>query len=564
MKPNMSADWLQAVEAFAGLGQAELRRLLTRCYTRAVAPGEAVAEAGASADALHILISGRLSASDGAGETLELAPGAAVGYPAFFAREAYRETVAAARESLMLTLEWDEFAQLADRAPEYWQAVAVAMAKRGPAEPVRSRFPKPHTLAILGAGASPPPPDIVSEIAAALDPLADCQVLRSSSFGQNLPGGITLDDPEVAHWLQEQQLSFDLIIRVADAELTGWTRQAVAEADEILLVAHANAGFGLGEPEAFAFKTRGPSACRLITVEDGARDARAWLADRPVRLHHRVRLRPSSGFDRLARFVLGRARGYIACGGGGYAGAHLGLIQALEEAGATIDCVAGVGAGAIAAAFAAAGAPVADAAALLPPPRSRTEYERLVAAAFGRSHIDNLALPFRALSADLSHGALVVHKAGPLIESLLANWPPPGLAAPFIDGAGRHLADGGLIDPAPDWLLGDVHGGVNVLGRIEPPLAAPARDPASPVDWALKRLTGARGDALEPFDAVNVMLRGMNMRRVEKAQAALTLSPPMLPGAEGQDAARELAYDWARRELDVLRQDERWAAFFGG
>jgi len=562
LKPETPSAWLHAIDAFSELGQPELRRLLARCFTQTVERGVLVVEAGEAANALHVLISGRLAVQEDT-RTDELAPGAVVGDAAFFRRGTYPRNVVAARDSLVLTLEWDEFTQLADRAPEYWQAVAVSLAKRASiAEAATQPFPKPRTLAIIGAGPAPLQAHIANDIAAAFDPLADCQVLRSISFGQNLPGGITLDDPEVAHWLREQQQAFDLIIRVADNEVNEWTRNAILEADEILVVASRAKGqnsCALNAVETLAVELRGAHACRLVLVSDGQPEqvrAHEWLALRPVRFHHRVRVGAQNGFDRLARFVLGRATGYIACGGGAYAAAHLGLLEALIEAGVTIDCVGGAGAGAFVAAHIAQETPFAEAARFFPPLRARADFERAVSAAFGDLDIVDTALPYRALSADLTSGVPVVHSSGLIVEAVLANWPPPGLAAPFISHNGAHLSDGGLVDSAPAWLLRDIHSGPAILGRIEPPLPLSApREAQSAKDWAIRRITGARdNDGGDPFDVANLMLRGMALRgsQVDRT-AALSLSPPLRFGSDQQDTAREAAYQWALTELERLR-----------
>ncbi len=574
MKPETPSAWLQAVDAFSGLGLPELRRLLARCFTQTISRGASVVDAGESANALHVLVSGRLAVQDATGAS-EMAPGAVVGGAAFFTRGVHERTVLAARDSLVLTLEWDEFTQLADRAPEYWQAVAISLAKRAGAAPIAAahKFPKPRTLAILGAGAAPLGEDIVKEITVAFDPLADCQVLRSASFGQNLPGGITLDDPEVAHWLREQQQAFDLIIRVADPEVNDWTRNSILEADEILLIAMDAArqkGDTLNAAEALAFELRGAHACRLILVSGSADQnlsSSRWLAPRAVRFHHRVDMAAPGSFERVARFVLGRATGYVACGGAAFAAGHLGLLQALTEFGAPIDCIGGTGTGALAAALYAQNVTIADAQRFFPPPRARADFEQQIRAAFSNLDILNTALPFRALSADLTAGLPVIHSSGSIVNALLANWPPPGLASPFISESGVHLADGGLIDATPAWLLNDIHDGPNILGRIEPPLplGASAKEAASTREWALRRITGMRsGETLDPFDMANLMLRGISLRGAHAAltNGALTLSPPLRAGEDEQNTACEAAYLWAMKELERMQASGEGALIF--
>jgi NTE family protein len=539
VKAETPFAWLRAVDAFKGLGDPELRRLLARCFTQTLARGDALVEAGHPADALHILMSGRLAIRE-KDMLREAGPGLVIGSPEFFARRVYRSSFAAARDSLILTLEWEEFTQLADRAPEYWQAAAVSFAQMAKTEAQAPRRAVPRTLAIVPAGKAPLDAGLVNRIANALDGFAECQVLRASSFGQNMPGGISLDDPDVARWLQEQQQAFDLIIRIGDGEDNDWTRAAIAEADEILMLADgaARGEQPLNAAEAMAFELRGPQACRLVLVSDRPAEAtaRIWLPRRKGCAHHHLRAGDDESAQRLARLVLGRGGGYVACNGAHFAIAHLGIVEALVP----IDAVGGVGAGAIAAALIATQASPETAAAFFPPPRSRTEFERLLAAAFSLD-IEDAAIPFRALSADVSSGAQVVHARGPIAEALLANWPPPGVAAPFIAADGSHLVDGALIDPMPAWLLDDL-GVTASLGVVKPPLAP--RE--SGRDWSLKRITGARdGES----DLNQFFMRAMTMRRPADEPRGLVIAPQFAPGEYTQDAIRQAAYHFTIEQL---------------
>jgi len=573
MKFEMPQMALGCVAAFSRLGQTELRRLLPRCYTRTVARGEIVSGAGDEPLALHVVLSGRFARFDAAGAFLgEIGPGAVIAEREFFSRSPLPETVAAVRESTVLTLEWEEFVHLADRAPEYWRALCEALAAREALSAQlapRASFPKPQTLAIVGAGQRSVPAGIVAALTEAFDPLADSQVLTSRSFGQNMPGGITLDDPEVIHWLRAEQQGFELIIRSADPSLTEWTKAAIAEADEILLIA-MDEGIGhegetaLNDIEREAFAVRGAQSCRLIIVHRGeARTgrrtaiARRWLEARPVRNHHFARADSPADFARIARFVMGASTGYIAYGGGAFASAHLGVMQALEDAGVPVDCVGGTGGGAVAAALVASSMPIRDALALFPLPRSRAAFAQEADAWFGGLEIEDLRLPFSALSTDLKSGLAVLHEAGPLIDALLANWPPSGLAYPYPAPGGALLADGSLVDAHPDWLLGGRHDGVSFLGRIARPADGNAREgAASPVDRALKRLAGVRsGETGDLFEIADSMLRGLSISRAHAGDPETTIAPVLPLGLDAAEAehhllAFEAAYAFAKNQLE--------------
>ena len=63
------------------------------------------------------------------------------------------------------------------------------------------------------------------------------------------------------------------------------------------------------------------------------RAPRAGCAGRNVAMHHHVALDDDSDVERLFRFINGTALGLVACGGGAFCAAHVGVYKALIEAG---------------------------------------------------------------------------------------------------------------------------------------------------------------------------------------------------------------------------------------
>jgi NTE family protein len=68
--------------------------------------------------------------------------------------------------------------------------------------------------------------------------------------------------------------------------------------------------------------------------------------------------------------------------------------------------------------------------------------------AYGERDIEDLPLPFFAVSSNLTDGALLVHESGSLWKALRASCAIPGVLPPVLD-AGRVLVDGGVIDNLP-------------------------------------------------------------------------------------------------------------------
>ena len=93
-----------------------------------------------------------------------------------------------------------------------------------------------------------------------------------------MPGGIALDDPQVVHWLKEQENRFDVILLLADPEPTPWTERTLAEADEICLIGTHDGGrlgrrFRSGRSRSWlsSCAARMPAGWRCSTTHGAAR-----------------------------------------------------------------------------------------------------------------------------------------------------------------------------------------------------------------------------------------------------------------------------------------------------
>lgn len=156
----------------------------------------------------------------------------------------------------------------------------------------------------------------------------------------------------------------------------------------------------------------------------------------------------------------------LALGSGSARGwAHIGVIRALTEAGIRVDCVAGTSIGALVGAVYASGnidtleevvleldwKQIAYFFDVVFPKSGLIDGKKV--ADFIRSHveeinIEELALPFRAVSTDLATGREVVIKQGDIIQAVRASISVPGIFTP-VRKEGAILVDGGLVNPVP-------------------------------------------------------------------------------------------------------------------
>ena len=156
----------------------------------------------------------------------------------------------------------------------------------------------------------------------------------------------------------------------------------------------------------------------------------------------------------------------IALGSGSARGlAHIGVIHALEEAGITVDVVAGTSIGALIGSVYAAGRIDAierdylsfdwkKVAAFMDVvlPRSGLidgqKVEDFIRQYIHALKIEHLPKPFQAVATDLGTGQEVIFKEGDTIKAVRASIAAPGIFTPVrVDG--RILVDGGLVNPVP-------------------------------------------------------------------------------------------------------------------
>lgn len=154
----------------------------------------------------------------------------------------------------------------------------------------------------------------------------------------------------------------------------------------------------------------------------------------------------------------------FALGGGGARGvAHIGFLQAMEEAGIKPDYIAGCSMGSVVGAAYASGLPLAEIKEiilnlkptdlLLPAVKKGGVFTAKKIAALMRKHLgevnfEDLKIPFRCISVDISAQKLVCFARGSVAEAVAASSCIPGAFAPY-DMGGKLYADGGVLERVP-------------------------------------------------------------------------------------------------------------------
>ena len=197
-------------------------------------------------------------------------------------------------------------------------------------------------------------------------------------------------------------------------------------------------------------------------------------------MHHHVALDDKRDVERLFRFINGTAVGLVACGGGAFCAAHIGVYKALAEMNVGFDIMGGTSAGsAMVAAFVLGTEPdeieksvhdmfVAHKAmrrytwprySLL----DHTNFDQQLKRYFDGFDIEDLWLPYFAVSTNLSRFRLNRHRTGSLWTAIRASSSIPVLLPPVYTHDGEMLVDGCLLDNVPVRTMQDIKSGPNVV-----------------------------------------------------------------------------------------------------
>ncbi|MDC8014283.1 patatin-like phospholipase family protein [Tahibacter soli] len=572
-------DILRKAMLFRHLDEAELDRLEAALDWFVLPGGATLFDAGEASDALYVLRSGSLGAfrapSGGGPQRLIglIAAGESVGELGLIVDQPRSASVRALRDSELLRLSRTAFNELVQRQPTAMlEAARVAVERllvRRTGDPLSS----PRTLAILPHDRGVDARAFAEALRAALSDYGSCRVLAA----QDGCG-------RTSEWFSEVEATARFVLYVADDASGEWRDLCVRQADALVLVADAtqpasgwddcrNAEEALHRPRHLVLRhPRGD-----IVPGAGA----AWLARAAgARLHH---WRGAADVERIARLIAGRSLGLVLSGGGARGFAHIGVIKALREAGLRIDSVGGTSIGAIIAAGVAAdwdddemfarykrafvdGKPLSDYTLPFVAMTGGRRVEKLLREAFGERCIEDLPLPFFAVSANLTSGDAVTHRSGLLWYWLRASSAIPGVLPPVFH-QGQVFVDGAVINNLPtdvmrEQAVGDV---IAVDIGADDVLHAGVEESTTPHGWRLlvDKLRAPRRPGMLSILLRAGMVNSKAANADRRAKASLLLTPPVtgvdLLDWRAYERAIELGYQYALREIggqkDALADD---------
>jgi NTE family protein len=541
-------DWLRDCADLTGVDPISLESLASGAVHFSLPAGHLLFEAGSNPDGVYLLTSGRLGVKTHlkAGLTAEIERGELVGEAGWLLGAQRSATVVALRDSELLLIPNAELDRIARQSTHFSLALARLCARRLRHSNRQEYRPKrAHIFALV-------PNSIEVDIADLATRLVD----ELSKSGRTELVWDARATTHTAIWFNGIEEANDYVVYVANWTASGWTRQCCRQADVILMAAPASGGVspwpaGVAE----AARARG-ARVELALLHQGniaPGCAGTWLKTLPATLHHH--LLESSDYSRLARLLMRRGVGLVLSGGGARGFAHLGIIRALREARVPIDFLGGASIGAIIAAGVAMGwsdeemqlryrrsfvdtNPVNDYTFPLLALTRGKKVSRLLEREYGNVQIEDLRHPYFCVSANLTTGRLLEHRAGRLSHALRASVAIPGVMPPVFHDDGV-LVDGAAINNLP----------VDVMQSHAPGFVIGS-------DVGADRNFGERRVNIIQVLMHAGMINSTAAERTQRELADVLLKPPLvnidLLDWQAFDGAIRAGYDYARGVLDEL------------
>lgn len=471
---------LAGLSVFDGLDPEALDEIARAVTLRRVATGETLIEQDSRADTFYLVASGRFRVARDGQAIATVGVGEPLGELAFFSGGLRTARVTALRESEVLSLTREGFDAVARHHPALPQAILATVAGRLAAVTAKAPALSPMAGLVVSvgpvAGGEPLPEALVDGVMRAARALGGLNVHTA----ETAPG--TAGPEALAEWFAPLERAGERhILLVRDAQATpDWARFAETRSDSRFRVGRLAAEPPALQPDTLAVEPRDHLVLWRPHADTPISGTPGWLAGRDVEMHHHLALDAPGDFARVLRFASDRALGVVLAGGGAFGTAHVGALRAMSEAGIPVDYIGGTSVGA------AMAAAVAQA---LPPEEimrrcneifvtSRAMnrlnvplysvldhriFDAQLAKHYGTGLIEDLAMPYFAVSSNLSCNDIHLHRSGPLWKAVRASGSIPALLPPVLTGEGEVLTDGGLLENVPVETMRRVKAGPNVV-----------------------------------------------------------------------------------------------------
>ncbi|HSZ73428.1 MAG TPA: patatin-like phospholipase family protein [Rhizomicrobium sp.] len=542
--PDSLRAILRNFPLLAEVGDAGVKRLLSEANWFGLPGGMLLRRDGENDHALFLVVTGSLGVfveDERSGRRLvaHIPAGETVGEMSLISGEEHSAQLVALRDTELLRVSPTAFDALITRHPRVMLNLMRIMVKRlHDTTRKTGEAARPKTFAIIPLQDGLGPEPIANRLAAALREMGSrASVLDSASAEQS------------AEWFNTYEAEHDIVFYRGDTPDSAWTHLCLRQADRIFLLARADRPLPLRPLDMPAFKERATGLPQLLLLHPSGKSDNLpehfALRSGLFESHHHVRAGVGGDINRLARFISGKAVGFVLAGGGARGFAHIGIIKALMEAGVPFDNLGGTSMGAIIAAGLALEWSVdeltermRDAFVNTNPLNDYTfplismvrgrKVSMLLRKHFGDIRIEEMPKPFFCVSSDLTTGRIHTHRSGPLWRALRASVALPGILPP-VTHHGHLLVDGGVMNNLPVDVMSEHSDGPIIASDVTGEIDLQATDERygeRPWWWLLWE--GMKGTP----SIVSILMRSGTVgseaqRRVVREQADYLFEPPL-------------------------------------
>jgi len=489
-------DLLNAVRSckvFASLDKKVCQAVLPKFEKIALNKGEILFNQGDPSDCLYLLLQGKLSAviTTALGQSKSISfiePVETVGELGALSNEPRSLTIKASKASLLFKLKSGDFVNLCHLYPAVMFATIHPIIARSQKVIQMLSSEKIHKhIAIMPANEEISLKDFSDKLAELATHLPS--IIFLSDYNPELEDITPAALHEMLDKIERTKKAKHKLVYFLKSLKTPLAKLCFSKIDMIYVVAKKE-----GTPQLDAAvldkihrrKSHLKSNPELILLHPqntvAPRNTAPWLQLANFGLHHHIRMNMTSDYNRLLRFIRGKAVGLVLGGGGTRGWAHLGVLKAIREAKIPIDIIGGTSVGGIIAACYAVHQSYEDAhekfadivnlsrhsvalRALTWPAVSLFNARNFTVSqqkTFDGIQIEDLWIPYFCLSTNLTQHCEAIHRSGMLWEKTRASASIPGVIPPMVIDHELHF-DGGLLNNLPVDVMRQL---VGIKGKI--------------------------------------------------------------------------------------------------
>ena len=290
-----------ADDMFAGLDAEARAAVEAETQWTELRSGDTLFREGDAADALYVLVSGRLRVlvkGESGQDSLvaEIGRGEAVGEMALLTGGPRSATVVAVRDSRLVRLSQAAFERIVQRCPRAMLLVTRRLVQRLQRT---TRAPRTKgsqvTFAVVPLDASVDAPALATALVAELSTAGSATLVTRARAEEQMMGASADADraARLTGWLDALEREFHHVVYLGDPSVPEWTDRAARQADCLLFLAPGHAAPGRDAAAMVQRSAQAPAARELVLLHPAPfnppRHTAAWLDATGARMHYHVR-----------------------------------------------------------------------------------------------------------------------------------------------------------------------------------------------------------------------------------------------------------------------------------